>query len=242
MCRMLGVAMGDKIALPCFEEFRKLAVNGRYLPELGERHEDGWGVGGYLGNWTVHFGRSARGAEKERGDFLVSCEKARTAGSPIVIAHLRKASAGELNVENAHPFIDREWMFCHNGTVYNPDRLRVSGRPCAGTTDSEILFKFLVSRLEGRRARDYRETLKEAVAEIKRRCGYTSLTFLLSDGRHLVGYRDFSQDEGYYTLLYSYAHNGFIFCSEPLPGHEWIGMRNGEMIIVDKHGGFLDEN
>ena len=38
-----------------------------------------------------------------------------------IIAHVRKATIGEVSLENAHPFIrelwGRQWVFAHNGDL-----------------------------------------------------------------------------------------------------------------------------
>jgi GTP-binding protein HflX len=69
-------------------------------------------------------------------------------------------------------------------------KLLVPGAAYEGTTDSERFFRFLVHRLERRSVKDYPELVRLAVDEVKARCSYTSLTFLLSNGNYLIGYRD----------------------------------------------------
>lgn len=242
MCRMLAVASRNVIAPSLFARFQELAVTGKSLKALGDEHQDGWGIGGYLGQWTVHFGRSEKGAMRDVDNYRDACRKSLLSRSKIIIAHVRKASSGSIGIENAHPFIHREWIFAHNGTVYDSDRLLVPGCPCEGTTDSERLFKFLVSRLDRRSVRDYPEVLRHSIGELKKKCDYSSLTFVLSNGNYLIGYRDCREEEDYYTLYYSFAGNlAFLFCSEPLPGYEWEAMKNGELLIVEKCGGFISE-
>ena len=61
-----------------------------------------------------------------------------------VIAHIRKATQGEVALENCHPFVrelwGRYWVFAHNGDLkdFHP-RLHGSFHP-VGSTDSELAF------------------------------------------------------------------------------------------------------
>jgi glutamine amidotransferase len=239
---MLAVASGNIIPLSLFTDFQQLAVTGKSLASMGKQHQDGWGIGGYLGRWTVHFGRSEKGAMNETEHFAQAARKGLLSQSKILVAHMRKASTGILKMENSHPFIHNEWMFCHNGTIYDADRLLVPRYTYEGTTDSERFFKFLISRLDRRSVKDFPDVLRHSIEEIKKKCSYSSLTFLLSNGNYLIGYRDCCEDEDYYTLHYSFADNlSFIFCSEQLPGHDWETMQNGELVVVDKCGGFVNE-
>ncbi len=71
--------------------------------------------------------------------------------SKNVIAHIRKATQGEVKLENTHPFIremwGRYWSFAHNGDLKNfhPD---LKGRFCpVGNTDSELAFCYILQEL-----------------------------------------------------------------------------------------------
>ena len=68
-----------------------------------------------------------------------------------VIAHIRKATQGTINLENSHPFMrelwGRHWIFAHNGDLldFNPP---LSGRfQPLGNTDSELAFCYLLDQL-----------------------------------------------------------------------------------------------
>jgi glutamine amidotransferase len=240
---MMGLATRNRVSPLWFEDFQRLAVDGKlkHLKKDG-CHDAGWGIAGYLGTWTVHFGRSEKGAAADRQNFMSACNKAITANSKIIMAHLRQASDGDRLLENLHPFIHNDWIFCHNGTIQDPERLLVPGCEYAGSSDSERFFRFLIHRLERRSVKDYPELLRAAIEDVKERCAYTSLTFLLSNGNYLVGYRDCAKNDDRYTLYYSPGDNmAFMFCSEEIPGFEWTAMQNGELLVVDKIGGFLNE-
>jgi glutamine amidotransferase len=239
---MLGIASRNVVPREIFADFQKLAVTGKSLPALGEGHQDGWGIAGYLGGWTVHFGRSERSALEDGEGYTRAWERGLLAQSRMLLAHMRKASEGSRCVENSHPFICNEWIFCHNGTIYDSERLIVPRFTYEGTTDSERFFKFLVSRLDRRSVREFPDVIRTGIADLKKKCAYSSLSFLLSNGNYLIGYRDYTGDEDYYTIHYSCADDlSFMFCSEPLPGYAWEPMKNGELVMVHKYGGISNE-
>ena len=68
-----------------------------------------------------------------------------------VIAHIRKATQGKINLENSHPFSrelwGRQWIFAHNGDLhgFQPE---LTGRfTPVGNTDSELAFCYLLEQL-----------------------------------------------------------------------------------------------
>ncbi|EFE8345416.1 class II glutamine amidotransferase, partial [Escherichia coli] len=68
-----------------------------------------------------------------------------------VIAHIRKATQGKINLENSHPFSrelwGRQWIFAHNGDLkdFLPE---LSGRfTPVGNTDSERAFCYFLDQL-----------------------------------------------------------------------------------------------
>jgi glutamine amidotransferase len=237
---MFGAASNNKISPLWLEYFQRLACEGNSLHDMKEGHLDGWGIAGYLGKWTVHFGRSSGSAVTEAVAFEKAAGKAVTANSKIVIAHMRSASEGVVELENSHPFICGDWIFCHNGTIEGYKKLELAKYTYDGGTDSERFFKYLIDSLGNKPVKDYPELIRISVSRIKDVCKSTSLSFLLANDRYLIGYRDFSEDEDYYTLYYSYSEkHSLSFCSEPIPGFDWEPLSNGQLIIADKEGGVL---
>ena len=116
------------------------------------KHPDGWGIGWHEGD-RVQVVKTAHAA--------VDCERFRQVSASVrsrtVVAHLRKATVGELNPSNAHPFQHGRWLFAHNGSIWGFElglgswlEGRVSPhmrRHIAGDTDSERLFFFLLTEL-----------------------------------------------------------------------------------------------
>ena len=68
-----------------------------------------------------------------------------------VIAHIRKATQGKINLENSHPFSrelwGRQWIFAHNGDLHDfQPELRGRFTP-VGNTDSELAFCYVLEQL-----------------------------------------------------------------------------------------------
>ena len=112
-----------------------------------------------------------------------------------VIAHIRKATQGKINLENSHPFSrelwGRQWIFAHNGDLhdYFP---QLSGRfTPVGNTDSERAFCYLLDQLVKRfgyhepkldQVFDLLAEISPAIAE------HGTFNFCLSNGQALFSY------------------------------------------------------
>ena len=109
-----------------------------------------------------------------------------------MIAHIRKATQGQVALENCHPFVrelwGRYWVFAHNGDLkdFQP-ALDGPYRP-VGTTDSEQAFCYILQQLRARfgdRAPPLaalRGALAELAGEIAR---HGTFNLMLSDGSAL---------------------------------------------------------
>jgi len=131
------------------------------------------------------------------------------------MGHLRRASAAGLVAQKySHPFIEERdgitWAFQHNGSLVND-----SGEK--GLIDSQILFQSFLDHVEDRSheevARATRAVREEAVEKYG---GFTSLNFMLSDGRGLHIYRDFQTNGQYYTIYVDNLGEMVVAASEPI--------------------------
>lgn len=114
-------------------------------------HPDGWGVAWYLER-VPHVLRSLNRA--------IDCKLFKKVSglvrSETVLAHLRKATIGTLEVVNTHPFQYGPWTFAHNGNIKGFSSCRKSlhrqidepfRRHILGETDSEVIFFLIISHL-----------------------------------------------------------------------------------------------
>lgn len=112
------------------------------------------------------------------------------------IAHLRRATQGDVSLANAHPFSrelwGRHWVFAHNGDLDwsgEPSFSRDRFAP-VGETDSERAFCWMLSRLSDRfsaepSGSDLFEALGGLTAQLERRGIFN---FILSNGSHLFAF------------------------------------------------------
>lgn len=227
MCRMVGI-MATHPTSPGYELLTAprgllwLSSNGRrFRSPQGGPHGDGWGIA-----WRE--GGQMRLAKRGNPAFGDPAFRRQAGGvvSDLVIAHVRKASAG-LRVcdENAHPFSYDGVVFAHNGDI------DIRGE--AGT-DSERFLRWLAPRWD-RTPAGLVSLLREA-----RSLGHDSLTFLLSDGSTLYALRETRERPHYleyYTLYIKESPQRVVFASEPVddsPGWQEIG--NGTLFMVPAVG------
>lgn len=207
MCRLFGFR-----SVILSQVHSSLTVAENALVEQSEDHPDGWGVAYYLAD-APHIVKSVQTAINDNLFTRVSG----IVSSQTVIAHLRKATVGQLSIINTHPFQYGKWVFAHNGNLKNFDQLRPQlvamidpdlQRYVLGTTDSEVIFFILMSKM--RRISDvHSDALKvEDVAQAAATCvrdicavvgeycrdddgdrENTFLSFLLTNGQILIGHQ-----------------------------------------------------
>lgn len=146
MCRLFGFR-----SVLLSQVHSSLISADNALMNQSEVHPDGWGVAYYIGQ-TPHIVRSLESAKNCQLFKKVSG----VVSSHTVLAHIRKATKGNLSILNTHPFQFGRWTFAHNGNVKDlskhKDELMKLVSPklqnfLLGETDSEIIFKIILSRI-----------------------------------------------------------------------------------------------
>lgn len=194
------------------------------LEVQSHKHPDGWGVCYYISGHP-HIIKS----EKTAIDDSIFKQVSGIVSSQTVLAHIRNATLGEVNILNTHPFQYGNWVFAHNGNIKNFDEHREEivnrvspdlRRFILGKTDSELLFYFILSTLKRKidlTLKDcsvdiMRESICEALGELKSLIGEyskidaaerteTFLTFILTNGESMVAH------QGGKNLFYSTYKN-----------------------------------
>ncbi len=182
MCQLLGMSCNVPTDI-CFS-FTGFAERGGRTGA----HADGWGIAFYEGRGCRTF-HDALPASTSPVAELVRRHPMR---STAVIAHVRKATRGQVALENCHPFRrelwGRTWAFAHNGHLEGlPPPGGAFFQP-VGDTDSEVALCELLEALRARfpAGRPPLPLLAEALAEVTARLGaHGTFNFLLSDGEHL---------------------------------------------------------
>lgn len=201
MCRIFGFR-----SVIQSQVHRSLVAADNALAVQSEVHPDGWGVAWYLAN-TPH---TIKGTSAAVDDGIF----ARVSGivaSETVLAHIRKATAGDINTLNTHPFQFGHWVFAHNGKIRNWPQCRAAlvaevapglRRYILGDTDSEVFFFLFMSELArrcdlhrpGTPLDDVVAALRHAVEMVVGICDGDGsddpslLTVVVTDGATMVGY------------------------------------------------------
>jgi predicted glutamine amidotransferase len=178
MCQLLG--MNANTPTDVMFSFTGLATRA-------DEHKDGFGIAFFEGRGLRHFvdHHSARASP------LAELVQNYPIRSDNVIAHIRKATQGQISLENTHPFQrelwGRYWVFAHNGnlTGFNP-RLHAAFRP-VGQTDSELAFCWLMQELAKAHCsvpsiEELSHTLRELLPQLNR---HGTFNMLLSNGQAL---------------------------------------------------------
>lgn len=145
MCQLLGMNCNTPTDIVfSFEGFRRRGG-------VTDVHVDGFGVAFFEGKGVRIYQDDHPSASSPVADLIKSYQ----IKSKNVIAHIRKATFGQVSLANTHPFM-RElwgeyWLFAHNGHLQSLNELFSDSqqqyyRP-VGTTDSEQAFCYILESL-----------------------------------------------------------------------------------------------
>jgi glutamine amidotransferase len=156
-----------------------------------DTHHDGWGIAFFEGAGVRHFVDHQAAIASPIAELI----KQYPIKSLNVIAHIRKATQGQVALENCHPFVrelwGRYWVFAHNGDLKD-FRPTLDGpfRP-VGNTDSELAFCFLLQQLRARfgDTAPAMPALRAAIRDLVRViAAHGTFNMMLSDGRAMFAH------------------------------------------------------
>ena len=139
MCELFGINGSKKVS--CNELLQEFFSHG-------VDHPDGWGLATFYGN--------AACVEKEPVSAIESLylknRLTDTIEESTLLAHIRKASVGDLQYKNSHPFAMRDntgrlWTLIHNGTIFESEELDAYLEHQKGDTDSERILYYLIDQI-----------------------------------------------------------------------------------------------
>ena len=178
MCQLLG--MNCNTPTDVTFSFAGFAQRGGRT----DHHADGWGIAFFEGKGLRHFVDHQPAAEAPVAELI----RRYPIKSRNVIAHIRKATQGEVALQNCHPFVrelwGRYWVFAHNGDLQDfAPRLHANLRP-VGATDSERAFCWLLQEMRKSHAdtpsvEELTLTLRELTPRIAK---HGRFNYLLSNG------------------------------------------------------------
>lgn len=185
MCQLLG--MNCNVPTDIVFSFTGFATRGGG----SDVHKDGWGIAFFEGNGVRHF--------VDHEPAIASPVAALIRRWPIksknVISHIRKATQGQVALENCHPFVrelwGRYWVFAHNGDLKDFEPVFDGPYRPVGKTDSERAFCYLLQELR-RRFEDRqpsRAKLSEVLRELMQKiAAHGPFNMLMSDGTALFAH------------------------------------------------------
>ncbi|WP_054285880.1 class II glutamine amidotransferase [Gulbenkiania mobilis] len=182
MCQLLGMNCNTPTdILFSFEGFHRRGG-------LTDHHADGWGIAFFEDKGVRLYIDDKPSVASPVADLV----RRYPIKSENVIAHIRKATQGEVRLANCHPFMreawGQYWIFAHNGDLkaFTPP---VGGRYTpVGDTDSERAYCHLMNHLRSRFAsapgpEALFDAVAELVAEIRQ---HGVFNFMLSNGDWLL--------------------------------------------------------
>lgn len=267
MCRLYGFHANEPTKVECslVHAQNSLLIQSRG-DERGLTHADGWGI--------AYYGTEGPALEKGAAaafDCLHFSNSAERVYSNTIVAHVRMATVGTPSVANCHPFQWKEWVFAHNGTVMGVDAMRPQmldemgprqASQILGSTDSELLFHWLIAELRRRNLIDedqptevlaLQQVLASLLMEIDERCQRScpeqaaKLNVVLTNGDVLLAARlrnslHWVHREGLHDCEIcgiphvahdtGFAYKAVVVASEPLSHENWQAVPDGSVLAV----------
>ncbi|MEI6037832.1 MAG: class II glutamine amidotransferase [Planctomycetota bacterium] len=249
MCELLGLAFNKPISPGLsFRGFRHRAA----------RNEGGWGLAAITPTKARITKEPLRA---DRSELSQNLRDDPQLIAPIFIGHVRRASCGDVNLQNTHPFTRRikrsDFVFAHNGTLdMSLLKCRVADPfHVDGSTDSELAMCVLLSWMAREKVDHQNYALFEEFLKDLNAIGQLNLLF--SDGNRLYCYHD---ADGYNGLCWTHRQapfsrvslldedweadlgeqkaldqKGFIIASQKLTdGEDWQAFRAGSLMVFER--------
>lgn len=206
MCRLFGFR-----SVINSQVHQSLVYADNALEQQSLKHPDGWGVSYYV-TGSPHVVKSDRTALDDNIFKKVSG----VVSSQTVIAHIRNATLGKVNILNTHPFQYGNWTFAHNGNIKDFDKFKAEIISCIapelkrfilGSTDSEVIFYYILSYLKEKVDLEDRDCPIETLSHVVRNCveeltsiigkyskiddagdQETYLTFIITNGKTMLAH------------------------------------------------------
>jgi len=190
------------------------------------KHSDGWGIA-YLENGGLKIFRSTMTVYDDD-----QIHQFRNLKTDLVILHARKASKGNVDIRNVHPFECQyngsRYLFFHNGTIHDELAYDDSFTP-VGATDSERLFYYLLTNSSGQLTPAFLKSKLENLTD------FTAANFILTNGQATLAGNWYSENPNYYSMKLLQKKGLIVVASEVLPHYkdeDWIRLKNQDIVSV----------
>ncbi len=200
MCRLYAFRANEQTRVECSLIHSQNALMEQSRGDLqGYVHGHGWGVADYPNGlpiiekqtWAAYHGEHFK-------------KKAAKVYAKTVVAHVRRATVGEPSIENTHPFNNGPWIFAHNGTLPNFQKVQeiiidhiepFYVNEIHGRTDSEHIFLYLLTLWRQHPEKGLLDLVQDGLCQIIDWCheidenAKIGLNIVLTDGNRMVGSR-----------------------------------------------------
>ncbi|MDB2613641.1 class II glutamine amidotransferase [Chlamydiales bacterium] len=175
--------------------------------------------------------------------------------SDCFISHVRASTVGDVSIANCHPFVYKQFLFAHNGTIQHFNEIKKDllllldqkyFSKIKGQTDSEHFFFLLCSIIENElnvvSAQSLAKAISYGINQINQllemhqfKNGY-KMNAVLTDGKAMVAIRYSSDINKQPLSLYYSKSDSIIIASECLTNtaNEWKQIPNNTILIVDE--------
>ncbi|MBR1797957.1 MAG: class II glutamine amidotransferase [Clostridiales bacterium] len=224
MCELFGLSSDRKVRV---NEILKTFF------EDGNIHSHGWGIASWHADNKVSLIKEPENALRSALLKDIMSEDMSYNG---VIAHMRRATIGDIEYNNTHPFmgedsLGRTVVMVHNGTIFDSPELNEYQYIQKGTTDSERIFLYILDRFGDHKSHEERfEFLNDTVIRLSEN---NKLNLLLFDGEYMYVHKNEAQ-----TLYVKETEGCAIFSTRPLNETGWeeipldrlLVYRNGQKV------------
>ncbi|OYV01660.1 MAG: class II glutamine amidotransferase [Burkholderiales bacterium PBB5] len=154
-------------------------------------HADGWGIAFHHAGGSQLFIDDQPACASPLAAFL----RQHPIRATTVLAHIRKATRGAVQLANCHPFqrewAGRRWSFCHNGTLHDFQPPLGPQHQPLGRTDSELAFAWLLQQLQqrfGDQLPPVAALARTAADLVRELASHGACNLLLTDGEHIYAH------------------------------------------------------
>ena len=223
MCEMFGVTANRRVKI---NDLLK-----RFFSHSDE-HRNGWGMA-FLDDDSVSIEKEPVKANESlylKNRLTGRIETAR------FMAHIRKATIGDVSFNNTHPFSRRDesgrtWVLVHNGTIFDSPIISAYQYEQEGTTDSERILYYIVDQMNKRYIKepntfDANERIRLIEKIIIRLAPENKLNFILYDGDYFYVHKNEEK-----TLYKSEKSGSVIFSTHPLQDIGWEEVPQNQLLV-----------
>lgn len=223
MCELFGIS--TKREIEANDYLKRFFRHSRVQP-------DGWGLA-ILDNGNVSIEKEPLKASESQ--YLKNRLNGRIY-TKRMMAHIRKATMGDVNFNNTHPFCGRDesgrqWVMVHNGTLFEAPMLNSFQYSQHGNTDSERILLYLLSQVNKKllcdlNSFDVNERLELIDDIVVKLSPENKLNLMLYDGEYFYVHKN---EAG--TLYLKEIPAGVIFSTRPLDDDSWEELPMNRLLV-----------